>query len=118
MGAGTSSGKSGVSSVSATSNTTSGNLTKSQITKAVQQQKYTDNGNGTWSFDIEGIGGVQVLDETGGSHDPMLGHGGKIYGVNVWDNNYAVHGPTQYINGSINQAKTLGKKILRGIHNA
>lgn len=107
MGTGTSSGKTAAAAVQNTS-----------VAKAIKKIKYTDNGNGTWSFDIEGVGGVQVLDETGGSRDPNLGRGGKYYGVNVWDKNYTSSGPTQYISGSIYQAKQLGKELLKKLNNA
>lgn len=110
MGAGTSSGKMGATSAATAS--------KASIASQIAKAKFTDEGGGQWTLDINGVGGAQVLDETGGSRDPYHGMGGKVYSVTVWDKNFAVNGPAQIIQGNIGQARTLAKKILKGMNNA
>ena len=115
MGAGTSSGKNGATSVAAAGN---GTASKKSIASQIAQAKFTDEGGGQWTLDINGVGGAQILDETGSSRDPNNGMGGKVYSVTVWDGNFAVHGPAQIIQGNLGQARTLAKQLLKGINNA
>ena len=68
--------------------------------------------------DIPGVGGAQILYETGGSRDPYSGMGGKVYGVTVWDGNYTVHSGEHFIQGNIGQAQTLARNLLKGLNNA
>ena len=114
MGTGTSSGI-GPASAGRGAQTTS--LSKNDIAKAIAQAKFTNEGNGNWQVDIPGVGGAIILDETGGSKDPMYGMGGKVYSIRTWDQDYTV-GDEQIFQGSINQAKTAAKKRLKGMHNA
>lgn len=115
MGTGTSSGKTGTASVAAAGN---GTASKKSIAAQIAQAKFTDEGGGQWTLDINGVGGAQILDETGGSRDPNNGMGGKVYSVTVWDGNFTVHGPAQIVQGNIGQARTLAKKILKGMNNS
>lgn len=50
---------------------------------------FTDQGGGQWTLDT-GMGGGQILDETGTSRDPAMGFGGKVYSATAWDSNYTV----------------------------
>lgn len=116
MGTGTSSGK--TRAVSARGGGSSGTASTRSIASQIAQAKFTDEGGGQWTLEINGVGGAQVLDETGGSRDPMLGRGGKVYSVTVWDGNFTVQGPAQIVQGNLGQARTLAKKILKGLNNA
>ena len=110
MGTGTSSG------MARGGGTSAAKLSDSAMRKAISQAKYEDAGNGQWTFDIDGVGGVQILDETGSSRDPYHGMGGKVYGVTLWT--YDRQGTATAYNpiimqGSIGQAKTAGKQNLK-----
>lgn len=48
---------------------------------------FTDQGGGQWTLDT-GLGGGQILDETGTSRDSAMGFGGKVYSARAWDSNY------------------------------
>ena len=52
---------------------------------AINRAKFTEEGNGQWVLDVPGQGGGQILDETGGSRDPMYGRGGKLYSARTWN---------------------------------
>ena len=82
------------------------------VERAIDRAKITSEGNGNWQMDIEGVSGGQILDETGGSRDPMYGRGGKVYSVRAWDADYnMVHETT--ISGSLNDAK---RELREALH--
>lgn len=108
METGTSSGKMSAAAQSA--------FHQSTISALIKKKAFTNNGNGTWSIDIDGVGGGQILDETGGSRDPMMGRGGKVYSITAWDADYSQIGPVQIVTGSLNQAKRELKDTLRSHH--
>lgn len=105
MGTGTSSGRTSASARG-----------QNQTAAAISRATFQANGNGTWSVDIDGVGGGQILDETGGSRDPMMGRGGKVYSITAWDADYGQIGPVQIVTGSLNQAKRELKDTLRSHH--
>ena len=89
-----------------------GTMTASQAVSAINRTPFTNNGGGNWELDIPGVGGGSILDETGGSRDPMHGFGGKVYGVTAWDKDYKQVGIIEYIATSINGAKRALKDKL------
>ena len=81
------------------------------MSRAIERAKITSEGNGNWQMDIDGVGGGQILDETGGSRDPMYGRGGKVYSIRVWDADYnMIHETT--IGGSLTEAKREMREAL------
>ena len=48
---------------------------------------FKEVGNGHWELDT-GAGGGVILDETGGSKDPSMGFGGKVFSARAWDYDY------------------------------
>ena len=94
-------------------------MTSAQINKTITRTAFTVEGNGNWQLDIPGIGGGQILDETGGSRDPANGRAGKLYSVRAWDDEYnMISGSEEYISGSLNDAKQALKHTLRGYYGA
>ena len=83
-----------------------------RLERAIDRARIENQGGGAWETDIEGVGGGQILDETGGTRDPMYGRGGKVYSIRVWDADYSVfHEVT--INGSLNDAK---RELREALH--
>lgn len=75
-----------------------------ELERAIDSASISSEGNGNWGMDIPGVGGGQILDETGGTRDPMYGRGGKVYSIRAWDSDYnMIHQTT--IGGSLNDAK-------------
>ena len=68
-------------------------------------------GNVECHMDFDGVGGGQILDETGGSRDPAYGRGGKVYSVRAWDADYNEISSTT-IGGSLNDAKRELREML------
>lgn len=106
-------GKSGMTGGGGSTN--AGNMTAAQIRGAINRASFSDEGGGNWQLDIPGVGGGQILDETGSSRDPMYGRGGKVYSINTWDDGYnTIPNGSQLINGSLNDAKRALKDTLKG----
>lgn len=81
------------------------------IDRAIERTPFTNEGGGNWQLDIPGVGGGQILDETGGSRDPMNGRGGKVYSARAWDSGYSMIENTQYLS-SLNDAKRVIRDTL------
>lgn len=77
-----------------------------QATRQQRQVRLTFQsvGNGNWQGHTPGVGGGQVLDETGSSRDPNNGRSGRLYSARAWDSNYNSVGSTTY-HSSLNEAK-------------
>lgn len=88
-----------------------------QIDRQISRTPFSNEGGGSYELDIKGIGGGQVLDETGSSRDPMNGRGGKIYSVRTWDSNYNMLGSVDYVS-TLNEAKATVKEKLRNHYSA
>lgn len=82
-----------------------------QLAREIDRKAITNEGNGNWQLDIDGVGGGQILDETGGSRDAMYGRGGKVYSVRAWDADYNGIDETM-VNGSLNEAKRSLREML------
>ena len=75
----------------------------------IDRTPFTNEGNGQWTIDIEGVGGASILDE---SDD--FRYGGTAYSVKVWNKDYdAVGDTTMYT--SLNAAKQAAKDSLRNL---
>ena len=81
--------------------------------KAINRAAFKNEGNGEWSLEVEGYGGGQILDETGGSRDPARGYGGKIYSARAWDENYQRTEDRERYFFSLNEAKSYIKQQLQ-----
>lgn len=81
---------------------------------AVDKTGFTNNGNGTWSFDIPGVGGAQIVEETGGSRALNMGYmpTQRLYSMTWWDKNYTEHGVRQYYD-RLNDAKYYAKEAVK-----
>ena len=83
-----------------------------EVARTIDRTAIASEGNGNWQMDIAGVGGGQILDETGGSRDPMYGRGGKVYSIRAWDADYnMIHETT--IGGSLNDAK---RELREALH--
>ena len=83
-----------------------------QLAREIDRRAFTNEGFGNWQLDIEGIGGGQVLDETGSSRDIAYGRGGKVYSIRAWDADYNGIGETTMVYGSLNEAKRSLREML------
>ena len=88
-----------------------------QIDRQINRTPFSNEGGGNYELDIAGIGGGQVLDETGSSRDPMNGRGGKVYSVRTWDADYNMFGSVEYVS-TLNDAKATVKERLRNHYGA
>lgn len=73
--------------------------------------KYT--GNGTWELDVPGIGGAQILDETGSTEALRMGlmPDQKLYSMIYWDDTGNTAADRQYFD-TLNNAKYSAKNGL------
>lgn len=77
--------------------------------RKINRTSFTNEG-GQWTLDINGVGGVQILDERDSSR---AGFGsGPAYGITVWDANYRMDEQQIYYT-SLNEAKQIAKSLLK-----
>lgn len=78
--------------------------------RLIDRSSFTDEGGGQWTLDIDGVGGVQILNERDSSR---AGFGsGPAYGITVWDANYRMDEQQIYYT-SLNEAKQIAKSLLK-----
>ena len=110
MGTGTSSGIGTTSALAS-----GGAMTSEQVSKAIKNTFFTNQGNGTWSIDIPNVGGGQILDESDSAKNNYGAMGGKLYSYVVWNGEYTQQGARAYV-GSLVEARTGIKEELEKLH--
>lgn len=83
----------------------------SALANRLDRTPFVDEGGGQWTLDT-GMGGAQILDETGGTRDPFMGFGGKVYSVHSWDSDYNTLLDGDIFN-SLNEAKRAAKQSIK-----
>lgn len=91
--------------------TTGGGDRKNKLMREVDKTGFVSEGRGHWTLDT-GAGGASILDETGGSRDPMHGMGGKVYSVSAWDAGFNRVMDGQLFDG-LNAAKQAAKQAIK-----
>lgn len=112
MGSGTSSGIGGTANGGAAS---AGSMSKAQAAKLIANTPFTNQGNGTWSIDIDRVGGGQILDESDSAKNNYGAMGGKLYSYVVWNGEYTQQGARAYV-GSLVEARAGIKEELKKLH--
>ena len=75
----------------------------------IDKTPFTKMGNGQWEFDIPGVGGASILDESDSSSG---GFGAmSVYSVKVWDKDY--NEIERYNLSTLNAAKAMAKDALK-----
>lgn len=101
-------------STSATFRSATESIAREMDERTIDRKSFTAEGGGQWTLDLNGIGGIQILDETNSSRG---GFGmGKAYGITVWDGEYNSQ-PQEIIYGSLNDAKRRAKEKLKSLLN-
>ena len=78
--------------------------------RQINRTSFTNDGFGQWTLDIEGVGGISILDERDSSR---AGFGsGPAYSISVWGADYAAD-PDVIMYGSLNEAKRRAKELLK-----
>lgn len=77
-----------------------------RIIRQISKATFKNVGNGNWSFDVEGVGGGQVLEETGSSRAMNMGYmpTQKAYSISAWGENYMTLGGREFFD-TLNEAK-------------
>lgn len=107
---------------SATSGGSSNVMSRDVIDRKIDRAGFQSVGNGAWEMEIPGVGGAQVLDETGSSRALRAGFmpNEKAYSYNAW--RYTDDGGAQQLRGlmpnldilqTLNDAKHAAKDLMR-----
>lgn len=90
-------------------------MLRRQLARAIDRTAFENRGGGEWEIDIDGVGGGQILDETGSTRDPYYGRGGRVYSVRIWDADYSQQGE-EMVNGSLSEAKRRLREMLHSVY--
>lgn len=86
-----------------------------RLERAIDRARIENRGFGEWQMDLEGVGGGQILDETGSSRDSAYGRGGRVYSVRAWDAEYNSQ-DSEMVEGSLNDAKRRLREMLHRLY--
>lgn len=85
-----------------------GGMSEGRALRQVERMKFEDEGFGTYSYDVDGVGGGQIQQE----YEP---NGGTYFRVKTWDADYNEVDFNQTVARTLSQAKRLAKDNLKKV---